>query len=141
MLLAPLRRATAFVAVVPHILLKPADEPHQLLSLNLFGVKVVGFGYVKVRDNLLGRLGGKHVLVDRNIVVVLVVLTLFKVVNYRHLGRVVFEHELGRHRGHETARERQSREVNVFLSRLDDSCHFEIKLIILFLRTKAIIQI
>ena len=97
------RRAAALIAVVPYILLQPIDEPHQLLSFDLFRIEVVGFSYIKVGDYFLCALSCKHVLINQNIMVVLVVLALLEVVNDSHLGWIVFEHKLGRHGGNQTA--------------------------------------
>ena len=57
--------------------------------MDLFWVEVVSFGYVKVRYDFLSVLGRKHVLIDQNVMIILIIFSLLKVVYDRHLRRII----------------------------------------------------
>jgi hypothetical protein len=68
-----------------------------LLSLNLFGIEVVGFSYIKVRGNFVVAHGLEHALLHEDLVVESLVFSLLKVVHYGNFRRVIFQHQLGGH--------------------------------------------
>lgn len=68
-----------------------------LLPLDLFGVEVVGFGYIKMRGDFVVTQGLEHALLHEDLVVESLVFSLLEVVHYGNFGRVVFQHQLGRH--------------------------------------------
>ena len=69
--------------------------------LNLFRVEVVSFSYIEVRDDIFGALSREHLSVKLYVMIELLVASFLKMVHYGHFGRVVLDHELGRHGGHQ----------------------------------------
>jgi len=61
-------------------------------AFDLFWVEVVGFGHVEVGNEVVGGLGGEHVLVNGDVVEELLVAALLKVVHDRHFGWIVLYH-------------------------------------------------
>ena len=68
-----------------------------LLSLDLLGVEVVGFGYIKVRGNLVIAQSLKQPPLYGDIVVESLIFSLLEVIHYGNFRRVVFQHQLGGH--------------------------------------------
>ena len=66
-----------------------------LLPLDLLGVEVVGFGYIKMRGDFVVAQGLEHALLYEDLVVESLVFSLLKVVHYGNFRRVVFQHQLG----------------------------------------------
>ena len=76
------------------LLLDHAHESNELTALDLLRVEVVGFSYVEVRDDIVGRLREQHVAIQLDIVIELLITALLEVINDRNLRRVVLDHEL-----------------------------------------------
>ena len=76
------------------IVLDHGHEPHELAALDLLRVEVVGFSYVEVRDDIVGRLREQHVAIQLDIVIELLITALLEVIHDRNLRRVVLDHEL-----------------------------------------------
>lgn len=68
-----------------------------LLPLDLLRVEVVGFGYIKMRGNIVVGHGFKHALLNQDLVIEALVLSLLEVVHYRYLRRVILQHQLSRY--------------------------------------------
>ena len=56
------------------------DQFDELRPFDLLRIEVVGFGYVNVGDNVLRGLSHEHVLVDRDLMEILLVLLLLEIV-------------------------------------------------------------
>ena len=71
------------------------DNRHSyLLSLDLLGVEVVGFSYIKMRGYFIVAHCLKHAPLYQDLMVEALVLSLLKVIHYRYLGRVILKHQL-----------------------------------------------
>lgn len=102
-----------------------ANEAYQLRTLYLFWVEVVGFRYEEVADNIICRLRPQHVPVKHDVVIELLVALRLEVVDNRNLGRLVLDHELDGHGGHEGPTQRQGCQVDKLAVRIDKGIHLD----------------
>lgn len=97
------RLGDASLVVTDALVLQLVDQALHLVSLQAFGVEIVGFGHVKVGNNVLVCFILKHILVKNDAVEVLVILFVLEMVHDCELGRFVLQQNLNGDRWHEAA--------------------------------------
>ena len=80
------------------------DKLTNLLTLDLFGIEVVSFSYIKMRSDIIVTHGLQHASLHKDFVVEALILSVLEMVNYGDFGWVVLQHQLSGYRWHQTPR-------------------------------------